>query len=135
VNATSQIQIDRYSAISPTGVTVSFLDASNTFAGWKIALNGKNTWVQFDRVDFGQDELKAVNARCLSATGGTVEIHLDKVDGPLLARITAGADLSWQMVHALVANAPKGLHDIVVTHDEDNDVALDWIRLDWIRFE
>jgi len=127
VSATSKIQIDRYSAISPTGVAVSFLDASNTFAGWKISLNGRSTWVQFDRVDFGQDTLKAVNARSLSTTGGTVEIHLDKAGGPLVARITAGADSSWQMVHAPVANAPKGLHDIVVTHDENNEVALDWI--------
>ena len=56
-----------------------------------------------------------------------MEIHLDKAGGPLVARITAGADSSWQMVHAPVANAPKGLHDIVVTHDENNEVALDWI--------
>ena len=130
VNATSQIQIDRYSAISPTGVTVSFLNASNTFAGWQIALNGKITWVQFDRVDFGQDALKAVSARARSATGGTVEIHLDKADGPLMARITAGADPAWQMVHAKLDNAPKGLHDIVVTHDEENEVALDWISFE-----
>ena len=109
---------------------MSFLDASNTFAGWKIALNGKSTWVQFDRVDFGQNELKAVNARSLSTTGGSVEIHLDKADGPLLARITAGADPAWQMIHASLANAPKGLHDLVVTHDEDNEVALDWISFE-----
>ena len=130
VDAKSKIQIDRYSAISPTGVAVSFLDVSNTFAGWKIALNGRNTWVQFDRVDFGQNALKSVNARAISATGGSVEVHLDKADGPLLARITAGAEPAWQMVHANVANAPKGLHDIVVTHDEDNEVALDWISFE-----
>jgi len=130
VAATSKIQIDRYSAISPTGVTNSFLDASNTFAGWKISLNGKNTWVQFNRVDFGAGDLKTVNARSLSASGGTVEIHLDKADGPLLARVKVGADPAWQMAQASVANAPKGLHDLVVTHDEDNEVSLDWISFE-----
>jgi len=43
VDAKSKIQIDRYSAISKDGVSDSFLDASNTFAGWKITLNGTNT--------------------------------------------------------------------------------------------
>ena len=130
VMATSKIQIDRYSAISPAGVTVSLLDASNTFAGWKISLKGKDTWVQFDRVDFGHDALKAVNARILSATGGSMEIHLDKADGPLLTRVTAGAGPDWQMVHAGLATVPEGLHNIAITHDEENEVAVDWISFE-----
>ena len=130
VDATSKIQIDRYSAISQGGVAVSFLDSSNTFAGWKISLNGKNTWVQFDRVDFGRNKLKSVNARAMSATGGTVDIHLDEADGLLLARVKIGKVSNWQVIKARLAHVPTGVHNLVVTHNEDKQVDLDWISFE-----
>ena len=40
VKATSRIQIDRYSAISDEGASVSFLNSANTFEGWKLSLKG-----------------------------------------------------------------------------------------------
>ena len=39
VAATSQIQIDRYSAMSGDGVAVSFLDEANPHAGWKTTFS------------------------------------------------------------------------------------------------
>ena len=87
VDAKSKIQIDRYSAISKEGVSVSFLNDARKFDGWKIALAGKGAWVQFDRVDFGSGGLKAVNVQSVSATGGRVTIRLDKLDGPVLAQV------------------------------------------------
>ena len=133
VDAKSKIQIDRYSAISKEGVSDLFLDASNTFAGWKISLNGKNTWVKFDRVDFGKrsffglHNLKSVNVRAQSATGGVVEIRADKVDGPVLARVEIGKGADWNVVKAKVTGAPSGVHDLVVVQNENNNVDLDWI--------
>ena len=59
--AKSKIQIDRYSATSMNGVSNSFLNPANTFEGWKVSLIGKDTWIQFDRVDFGTGGLKSVN--------------------------------------------------------------------------
>ena len=130
VDAKSKIQIDRYSEISKEGVAASFINTNNTFEGWKISLNGKNTWVKFDRVDFGDGNLKSVNVRSQSANGGTVEIRADKADGPVLARVEIGKSVDWQMVNAKVAGIPSGIHDLVVTHDEDNDVDVDWINFD-----
>ena len=130
VDAKSKIQIDRYSAISKEGVSVSFLNETNKFEGWKISLNGTNTWVQFDRVDFGKNGLKSVNVRSVSSTGGTVEIHLDKADGPLLARIEIGKGSDWKVVNSKLANVPTGIHDLVVTQSDDNKVDLDWISFE-----
>ena len=127
VDAKSKIQIDRYSAISKDGVSDSFLDASNTFAGWKITLNGTNTWVQFNQVDFGTSGLKSVNVRSASSTGGLIEIPLDKTDGPLLARVEIGKDADWKVINAKLQSVPTGVHNLFVIQNENNQVDLDWI--------
>jgi len=129
-DAKSKIQIDRCSDISKEGVSASFINTNNTFQGWKISLNGKNTWVKFDRVDFGSSGLKSVNVRSQSATGGVVEIRADKADGPVLVRVEIGKSTDWQTVNARVTGAPSGVHDLVVTHDEDNNVDVDWISFE-----
>jgi hypothetical protein len=130
VDAKSKIQIDRYSEISGEGVSDSFLNPTNTFEGWKVSLNGKNTWVKFDRVEFGNGPLQSVNVRAQSATGGVVEIRADKVDGPVLARVEVGKGADWQVVNAKVTGVPSGVRDLVVTHNEDNDVDLDWVSFE-----
>lgn len=129
VDAKSKIQIDRYSAISKEGVAVSFLDATNTFEGWKISLNGKNTWVRFDRVDFRENRLKSVNVRSASSTGGLIEIRLDKADGPLLAQVEIGKDVEWRIINAKLQGIPTGVHDLFVSQNNNN------VDLDWISFE
>ncbi len=130
VDAKSKIQTDRYSAISNEGVSVSFLNATNKHAGWKIALNGKSTWVQFDKVDFGKGDLKSVKARCLSLTGATIEIHLDKANGPLAAEVEIGKGSDWKIANSKVTSAPAGVHDLVVAQNGDGTVELDWISFE-----
>jgi len=127
VDAKSKIQIDRYSAISSEGVSVSFLDATNTFAGWKTSYDGANAWSQFNDVDFGKSDLKSVDARSVSAAGGRVEIRLDKVDGPLLARVEVGNGLEWKVVTSKLETVPAGVHNLFVFQKENNHVDLDWI--------
>ena len=130
-DAKSKVQIDRYSAISSKdAVAVSFLNATNTFEGWKIGLNAKNAWVKYDRVDFGQAALKSVNVRSMSSTGGTVEIRLDKVDGPVLAKVEIGNSSDWKVVNSKVASAPTGVHNLVVTQPEDKKVEIDWVSFE-----
>jgi hypothetical protein len=130
VDARSKIQIDRYSAISGDGVSVSYLEETNRFAGWKISLNGTNTWVRFNSVDFGKAGLSSVNVRSVSSTGGSVEIRLDKVDGPLLARVEIGKGSEWKVIRSKLTGAPSGMHDLVVTQNGNNNVELDWISFE-----
>jgi hypothetical protein len=127
VDAKSKIQIDRYSAISSEGVSVSFLDATNTFEGWKISYHGTNAWSQFNDVDFGKKNLHSVDVRSVSAAGGRVEIRLDKVNGPLLARVKIGKGSEWKVVTSRLARVPAGVHNLVVVQKENNNVDLDWI--------
>jgi len=130
VDAKSKIQIDRYSAISAQGASVSFLNHTNTHEGWKISLSGTNAWVQFNNVDFGNNKLKSVNVRSISATGGMVQIHLDKVDGPLLAKVKIRKTSKWKVNHSKVASVPAGIQNLVVTQKGNNDVELDWISFE-----
>jgi hypothetical protein len=127
VDAKSKIQISRYSAISGEGVSVSFLDATNKFEGWKISYNGTNAWSQFNDVDFGGKDLHSVDVRAVSAAGGRVEIRLDKVDGPLLARVEVGSGSEWKVVTSKLDSVPAGVHNLVVVQKENNSVDLNWI--------
>src|SRR5262249_48156597 len=87
VDATRKVEIDGYSDASTNGVVGSFLNATKRQEGWKVSLEGKKTWVKYDRVDFGAGKLKSMNVRSESVKGGTVEIRADKVDGPVLAKV------------------------------------------------
>ncbi|HHY85977.1 MAG TPA: family 43 glycosylhydrolase [Verrucomicrobia bacterium] len=129
VDARSKVQIDRYSAVSPEGTTVSFLDETNRFAGWKISLKGGNSWVQFNEVDFGQG-CRSVNIRSRSAAGGPVEIRLDQPDGPVLARVEIGKGSDWKVVQSGLDRVPEGVHHLVVRLPENNEVELDWVSFE-----
>jgi hypothetical protein len=128
-DARSALQVDRYSAASPEGVAVSFVNDADTREGWKVALDGKDAWVRFDDVDFGTRRPNAVNARLLSAEGGRIEIHADAVDGPLLARVEVGKGSDWQVVKTKANKVPPGIHNLVVALRGGR------VEVDWIRFE
>ncbi|HEX5399877.1 MAG TPA: family 43 glycosylhydrolase [Verrucomicrobiae bacterium] len=129
-DATRKIQIDRYSAISQEGVADSFLDPANTFAGWKVALTEKGAFVEYDRVEFGNASLKSVKVRAQSSTGGTVEIRLDKNDGPMLAKVEIPQSTDWSEISARLATIPSGLHNLVVTMPQKNNVEIDWVSFE-----
>src|SRR3972149_12172606 len=69
-NASQKIQIDRYSLISNEGASIAFLDTMNKFEGWKTILDAENAWIQYNSIDFGNNEFKSVNVKASSKTGG-----------------------------------------------------------------
>ena len=132
VDAKSEIQIDRYSATSPEGIAVSFLDDTNPHAGWKTTFNAANSWVRFNEVDFGRGGRKSIKVRAKSAGDGVLEIHLDKADGPLLGRmkfgrVKVGQGTDWVVTSSTSKKLPAGVHDIVVTQGGTGPVEVDWI--------
>src|ERR1044071_5526295 len=78
VDATSEIQIDRYSATSPEAIAVSFLDEANPHAGWKTTFGAPKSWVRFNEVDFGKGALKSVEVRAKAGGKSALEIHLNQ---------------------------------------------------------
>jgi hypothetical protein len=130
VDAKSLIQIDRYSAVSKEGTAVSFLNEKNRHEGWKIALTGTNAWVQFTGVDFGKNPLKTVKVRACSATGGAVEIRMDKIDGPVIAGVDVGIQPEWRIIQSKMLETPSGMHDLYVIQKQSKPIELDWLQFE-----
>lgn len=127
VNASSEIQIDRYSATSTDGVAVSFLDDANPHAGWKTTFGAPKAWVRFDDVDFGRGKQKKIEVRARSAARGALEVHLDAPDGPLLGVVKAGESADWTVAKGAGKKIPAGVHDLVVTQAGTAPIDVDWI--------
>jgi hypothetical protein len=129
-DARSKIQIDRYSAISGNGVSLAFLDTGKTFNGWKIVLSEKNAWVKYNGVNFGTKRVKTVKMQASSTAGGTLAVHLDAVDGSVLAQLHIGKKAGWNLVSAPVAKIPAGVHNLVVVQNGGDNVDVDWITFE-----
>ena len=124
------IPVARYSAASAEGATNSYLEPTNTFLGWKLNLTAKNAWVQFNDVDFGPSLLKAVSVRAVAPEGGTLEIRVDKTDGPVLAQIKIDKGGDWKIVKANLSNAPAGLHNLIVTQGDEGKVDVNYVSFE-----
>jgi len=128
-SASQEIQIDRYSGKSETSSSIAFLDSVNTFNGWKTVLDSKGAWVQYNTVDFGKQKLKTVHIRALSEKGGTLEIRLDKADGPVIAEVKIPKGTTWTTVEAKVSKFQSGIHNLIVILKDENPVEVDWVKL------
>ncbi|HVO73625.1 MAG TPA: family 43 glycosylhydrolase [Ignavibacteriaceae bacterium] len=126
-NASDKIQIDRYSLKSNEGASIEFLDTLNRFEGWKSILDSPNAWVQYNNVDFGSNELKMINIRALSKSGGSLQIRLDKLDGPIVAEVKVPAVDDWHIADSYLLDYKKGIHNIITVLKDNSDIEIDWI--------
>ena len=129
-NATNQIEIDRYSSKSETGSSIAFLDSLNTFNGWKINLDGKNAWVRYNSVDFSKRKLKSVLVKALSENGSTLQIRLDKTDGPVIAEVKVPKGTNWDTIEAKVSKQQFGVHNLIVVLKDENKAEIDWVKFE-----
>jgi hypothetical protein len=128
VQANSEIQIDRYSAISGAEVAVAFLDESNPHAGWKATFTTAKSWVRFNEVDFGAGAQKSIDVRVKAPTRGALEIRLDKQDGPVIGRVDVDQGSDWNIASVAAKNVPAGVHDLFVTQADGQAIEVDWVR-------
>ena len=128
-DATRNIQIDRYSAIGE-GASINFLDTDNKPDGWKTILDKKGAWIRYNSVDFGNKNLKSVNVRALSESGGTIEVRLNKLDGPLVASVEIPKNINWEVVNSDLEEIPSGKQNLVVVLKGSPKVEIDWVRFE-----
>jgi hypothetical protein len=129
-DALKEIQIDRYSAVSPEGVSVTFMDPDQKQNGWKAVMRGQNAWVQYNRVDFGDRKLSAVVVNALSSTGGSIEIRIDRIDGPLIAKVEITHNTDWNVARSTLSESPAGIHDLFVILKDKKNVEIDWVKFE-----
>ena len=126
-DASDKIQIDRYSLKSDEGTSIAFLDTLNRFNGWKTILNTTNAWVQYNGVDFGSNKFKSIYIRTLSKTGGTLQLSLDRVNGPVIAEIEIPNSSEWNNVNSPLLEYQSGIHNLIVQLKDDKNVEVDWV--------
>lgn len=128
VKATSEIQIDRYSATSGAGVAVSYMDEADPHAGWKTRFGAANSWVRFNEVDFEEGAQRSIEVRAKAVAGGALEIRLDKRDGPAIGRVEVGEAADWNIARIAMKSVPPGVHDLFVTQAAGEAIEVDWVR-------
>ena len=126
--ADKKIDIDRYSAKSETGAAIALIDTVNTFTGWKTILDKPGAWIQYNSVDFGNEKLKSVQVNAASKTGGTVEIRLNKADGPVLAEVKIAKSDDWKVSKAKVSGVQPGVKNLVFVSKKGEPVEIDWVK-------
>jgi hypothetical protein len=123
-----EIQIDRYSRKSDEGISIDFLDTLDRFKGWKTIFDGANSWVQFNCVDFGNKSWKNISARAISETAGTLQIHTDNINGPVIAEIKIPKSTDWKIIKAPALKLKPGVQNLFVVSKDNNRTEVDWIK-------
>ena len=129
-DASKEIQIDRYSLKSEKNASIAFLDTLNRFQGWETILNAADAWIQYNSVNFGKNKYKSVKVRASSNTGGTLLIHLDKADGPVIAQVDIPKDDKWNIINSSVLEYKQGIHNLIVRLKNNDNVKIDWVSFE-----
>jgi len=126
--ANKEIQIDRYSAISPEGVTIDYIDTANRMQGWKATFDKPGAWLRYNAVDFAKGGWKDMSIRATTTAASTVEVRLDGPRGILVALAKLAANRTWRITNIQIAKAPKGKHDLFVLVKSGGPVSIDWLK-------
>jgi len=129
-NAFQKIQIDRYSMISDSGVSVEFLDSTDRFKGWKARFNSPDAWLQYNSVDFGKNAPEKMKVRITSKQGGTLQWRTGSRSGPILSEIIVPKNTSWKVIQTRLALPQTGLQHLFVTMKGTGDVDIDWLNFE-----
>ncbi|TRX22297.1 family 43 glycosylhydrolase [Flavobacterium franklandianum] len=130
-SAVNEIQMDRYSNISEKGTSIAFVDAVDTFKGWKTVLSQSNAWIEYNTVDFGKKRLKSVTVKALSSTGGILQIRTNGINGTVIAEVKIPVSTTWQDIKVPVKKFESGIQNVSVQLTDNNKQ----VEVDWISFE
>jgi len=126
------IQVDRYNEIHDANT--SFVSGSEP-NGWMICDTKPNSYVRFDRVNFGDGEAKKMQARVsCGQRNGDFEIHIDSIKGQCVAKFSAEYTGGWNKFKTISTKIPteiKGVHNIyVVFHNFSGSFST--VNLNWL---
>jgi arabinoxylan arabinofuranohydrolase len=104
------------------------VSTQNCSEGGKNVSNIENgSWVCFKKLEF-EAGTKAVEFRVSSASnGGTIEVHLDRLDGPLAGSCAIAGSHGWQTWTTQACNIQgieEGIHDIYLKFTGDTGFLL-----------
>ena len=123
--ASSQIQLDRYSAICPVATGIDFIDPEQPFAGWYVSLRRAGSWVRYDNVEFDAAIPKQAIVRARSANGASLQIST--AEDNVLTEIKIPASKEWTETAAVIRNCKIDSTCSVRAVSLEGDVDIDWI--------
>ena len=152
-SAQRPIQIDRYRDISPSGVTLDFVNADTTkrFEGWQLTYREAGAYSTFTQVDFGSHQVNLITVRAKAPKGGKISIRdlnarlprrwagreipaeflesMKKTLG-LIATLEIPATDDYTIITLPVNSSPRGVTDLKITSLDEREVSVDWIGFD-----
>ncbi|MBA4197405.1 MAG: alpha-N-arabinofuranosidase [Chitinophaga sp.] len=126
--ATKEIQIDRYSKIADKGISISFIDTTNKFLGWKTSFAQQGAWIQYNTVDFGIKPLKSVIVKAVSTEGGILQIRVNSIDGPVIAEVKISKTNDWKINTAGITKQQTGIKHLFIVSKDGKPVDVDWVK-------
>lgn len=127
--ASSRIEIDRYSSISNSGVSIAFIDTLDTFKGWKAIFDKPAVSLQYNAVDFGKVKYRFVSVRAASQTGGRIQIRLGSANGQILSEIAITRGTGWFTHEQAILFSPEGIQNLyIILTEKDKNIEIDWIQ-------
>lgn len=129
-DATKTIQIDRYSAISKTGVSSQFNDASNTFEGWHSAFKKENAWLQYNTIEFKDKYTRKLKIRVKSPKEGGFEVRLNSVEGKLVTTVKLGKVDEWQTIKIKTNRIKPGIYNLFIVSKSEIPFSIDWLQFE-----
>lgn len=129
-NCLDKIEIDRYSAISESGVKVDYLDRNNTFKGWKTRFENKGSWIRYNSVDFSDARISKVVANVKADYPVKFEVRTDSISREPIAEINLkrNTDGKWSIVTSKTHRPGKGIHDIFIISKSDVPFEVDYLK-------
>ncbi|HEY9194746.1 MAG TPA: family 43 glycosylhydrolase, partial [Mucilaginibacter sp.] len=128
--SSKKIQIDRFSAKSPAGVEVAFIDTLNKFKGWKTIFTDANAWVKYNSVLFGKKTTGYIKVNAQSATGGSLLISTEGKPDKVIAKLTIPKGNNWSVIKKAVLSTPAGVRNLIVQLEGSGNVEVDWISFE-----
>jgi len=125
--ASRKIEIDRYTAISPSGAGITALDTNNRFAGWKTILSAQGAWIQYNSVQFENNRTVQLHFKT-EDKNALVEIRTGQADGPLIALLQPGRSPDWKTVSGKLLKRVKGKQNLFIRLQTKEPVEIDWIQ-------
>jgi len=128
--ASQKIDVDRYSRMGDNGGSIAFVDTLDKLKGWKTTFNAPGAWIQYNSVDFGSKRFKSVLVKALSQTGGTLQIRLNAIDGPVVAEVSIPRGNVWKNIKTPLLKYEPGIHHLFVLLKGTGHVEVDWITFE-----
>jgi hypothetical protein len=118
-------------------VTVNAQSYQKTDLGIKSKINSIEIEIQFYNsstvriLKSPEDKtFSSINVRVASKTGGTLQVRLDKADGPIIAKVEIPKSGGWNIVNSSLSDYKHGVHNLIVQLEDNKDVEIDWVSFE-----